>query len=136
MLSYLTYKFIQSILLNFCVLLLCKLNYLSDFRGGLSINTFPFIAHHTKEFIRNKDLRSTMSAVVELQETDEGDNGEVLKMGLCLNIIYNVYYIYLYFLVSIWDLLLMDDRPAVQKAVMHPSIHLGMKHPATKRLGP
>ena len=27
-----------------------------------------------------------MSAVVELQETDEGDNGEVLKMGLCLNI--------------------------------------------------
>ena len=52
----------------------------------MPINTFPFIADHTKEFIRNKDLRSTMSAVVELQETDDGDNGEVLKMGLCLNI--------------------------------------------------
>ena len=77
-----------------------------------------------------------MSAVVELQETDEGDNGEVLKIGLCLNIQCILYYMYLYFLVSIWDLLLMDDRPAVQKAVMHPSIHLGMKHPATKRLGP
>ena len=77
-----------------------------------------------------------MSAVVELQETDEGDNGEVLKMGYTMYTMYNVHYIYLNFLVSIWDLLLMDDRPAVQKAVMHPSIHLGMKHPATKRLGP